>query len=70
MATTKIDDLCKCFKELIRIQAVNVYSEHKGKVGFMFHIPNTNFRYNTCPCCGVNVRDIEVDIKEFRSLIR
>jgi len=68
---TKTKDLCECFKALIAIRAVNVYTAQGDKNrGFMFHIPNTNFRYINCPCCGAGLREIEVDVKEFQKLIR
>ena len=68
---TKVKDLCGCFKALIAIGAVNLYtSETATNRGFMMHIPNTNFRYVNCPCCGAKLREIEVDVKDFKKLIK
>jgi len=62
-------DLCDCFKALIQTGAVAVYSL-QGELTHtvMPHIPETRYRYNNCPCCGLEVRNWSLTREEFENL--
>jgi len=55
-------EVCECFTVMIKKGMVNFYSS--GTTLFMPFIPDTNFRYNNCPCCLSEVREIETTKKE------
>lgn len=59
-------EVCECFTEMVRKGMVNFYG--CGEKMLMPFIPDTDYRYNNCPCCLSEVREIETTKKELMKL--
>lgn len=60
--------ICQCFLAMITNNLVSWFSHDNGKILIMPHIPNTNYRYNNCPCCSKEVRGIEVSREQIKQM--
>lgn len=66
---TPIENICECFKSIVIKNLVSFYTySDDSDILCMPHVPKTNFRYNNCPCCGTEIRDIKLSKYQISSL--